>query len=157
VSAAKPGDRVNQVGCKMLGVDLSTYARIIRERMDGDRQRLHQRLIDFYIAYYAELRKSLPNYVSNSESKQIPPYFRTHRRYLRVMEFEDGYVIVHRTVPPEEFDQVGYWEMFNFWDYRGQTVGAATGRGYPPYGDFMEGEMPLMRNREWRIRRPRTP
>src|ERR671933_352638 len=108
----------------MLGVESTPCGRIIRERMESERQHLQQRLVDFYIAYYSELRKGLPNYVSDPESRQIPPHLRTHHRCIRVMEFEDGYVIAPRTVPEEEFHQVGYWEAFYFWDYRGPTIGA---------------------------------
>jgi hypothetical protein len=116
--------------------------------MESERERLRQLLIEHCKAYYAEIRRELTNYVSDPESKRIPVFLRRHRRYIRVMEFEDGYVIVHRTVPPEEFDQVGYWETFNIYTYPGQTVGDATERGYPPYGDFIDGETRTLRNED---------
>jgi len=109
---------------------------------DNERHQMHQRIMAYWIAYYSTLREELPKYIADTESKKIPVFFRTHRRYVRVLELDDGFVIAHRTVPRDEYDTVGYWETFHFHDYRGQTVGAATGRGYPPYGDFMDAEMP---------------
>jgi hypothetical protein len=114
----------------------------------SERERLRQQVMDYWIAYYSELRRELPNYTSNPETKQIPEFFRTHRRYLDASEFADGYVIVHRTVPEEEFDQVAYWETFRIEVRHTQTVGAATQRDYPPYGDFVVSETLPLRDTE---------
>ena len=114
----------------------------------SERERLRQQVMDYWIAYYSELRRELPNYTSNPETKLIHESFRTHRRYLNVYEFADGYVIVHRTVPEEEFDQVVHWETFHIEVRHNQTVGAATERGYPPYGLFLDSEMAVVREVE---------
>lgn len=126
-------------------------------RMESEHERLQQVVIEYWKAYYAEIRRELPNYISDPESSRIPIFLRTHRRYIDVMEFEDGYMIVHRTVPPEDFDQVSHWETFNIYTYSGQTVGAATGQGYTPYGDFIDGETCTLRNEETGEYAPPTP
>jgi hypothetical protein len=125
--------------------------------MQSERERLQQLVVEYWKAYYAEIRRELPNYVSDPESKRIPVFLRTHRRCIDLMEFEDGYVIVHRTVPPEELDQVVHWETFNVYTYPNQTVGAATGQGYPPHGDFIDDETRAMRNEETGEYAPPTP
>ena len=112
--------------------------------MESEDQRLLQLLMDYWIAYYSEIRKEIPNYTSDPTSKQIPVMFRTHERHLEIFRFVDGYVVVRRTVPEEERHQAGYWETFHTHEPQNQTVGAATGRGYPPYGDFMESDSMLL-------------
>jgi hypothetical protein len=125
--------------------------------MESEHERLRQLVFEYWKAYYTEIRRELTNYVSDPESKRIPLFLRRHPRYIDVMEFEDGYVIVHRTVPPEEFDQVTHRETFNIYLYAGQTVGAATGHGYPPHGDFIDGETRTLRNEETGEYAPPTP
>lgn len=125
--------------------------------MESERERLRQVVIEYWKAYFAEIRRELPSYVSDPESKRIPLFLRTHRRYINVMEFEDGYVIGHRTVPPEENDKVDHWETFNVYTYPGQTVGAATERRYPPYGDFIDAETRTLCNEETGEYAPPTP
>lgn len=115
-----------------------------------DHEGLRQKMIDYWIAYLSELRREITNYSSDPTSKQIPVFFRTHRRYVILYEFDDGYVVELRTVPEEEFDQVGYWETFYVNGHHGQTLGAAMGRTeYQPYGDFLASDpMPVLREVE---------
>jgi hypothetical protein len=115
-----------------------------------DHESLRQRIINYWIAYLSELRREITNYVSDPTSKQMPVFYRTHRRYVDLYEFDDGYAVILSTVPEEEFDQVGYWETFRVTPNHEQTLGAATGRReFPPYGDFLVSDpRPIFRDVE---------
>lgn len=115
-----------------------------------DHESLRQKMMNYWIAYLSELRKEVPKYVSYPESKQLPIFFRTHRRYVKLYEYDDGYVVDLYKVPEAEFDQVGYWETFHVYGSHGQTVGAAMGKPeLRPYGDFLFSDpRPMMREVE---------
>ena len=110
--------------------------------MDPKRERLRQLLKDYYVNYYSELAKQLPNHAAPPE--QIPHFLRDHARIITISECADGYVITHRSAPQDAHADARetFVLVTDDWD---RTVGDATGRDYPPYSDFDETEAPLVR------------
>ena len=56
-----------------------------------------QRLSNYWVHYYDELRKQLSNYVADPEV--APPYFRGHGRRIQTWECLDGYIPESRLGP----------------------------------------------------------
>jgi hypothetical protein len=110
--------------------------------MDPKREQLRQRLKDYYISYYAELRKLITNHPA--DPGQVPHFLRGHARIITISECADGYVVTHRAAPHNGHTdgRETFVLVADDWD---RTVGDATGKDYSPYSDFDETEAPFVR------------
>ena len=104
-------------------------------------------LEDYFVRYYEEVRRKLPNHVPDlPKSGSVPPFFGNHARIVSVSECEDGYVVSLRAASDDPHDgadgTVAGPETFEMdAGHRYWTVEEVTGRGYPPHSDFWESEM----------------
>ena len=104
--------------------------------------RLRQLVQTYYAAYYAELRRALPNYVSDPDS--APYFLKRRKRRISVNECRDGYIILHYadsenvydTNTPESFELVTA--------YRDKTVGELIDLGYSSGAEFLATMIPTV-------------
>lgn len=104
--------------------------------------RLRQLVWVYYTAYYAELRRRLPEYTSDLDS--APYFLKRRKRRISVNECSDGYLILHYADPenihgtntPESFELVTA--------YKDKTVGELMGLEYGSGAEFLAMMIPTV-------------
>jgi hypothetical protein len=105
---------------------------------------LRQAVTDYYKAYYAELRRQVSR--AGLKPADIPHFLRSHKRWIEVVECQDGYVISHHADPnnvegtstPESFVLVT--------GQRHRTVRDFAQVDYPPGAAFLLQFAPVVQN-----------
>ncbi len=93
-------------------------------------EEIRNSIIRYYDAYYAELRRFVPEYASVSEA--IPDFLKDHKRRIVVAVCRDGAVLEHRVdeqIPPDQEEFFEFHYYYHYY-YRDRTIKEVSGFGF---------------------------
>lgn len=115
--------------------------------MEPDYESLRQQLGEYYVYYYAELRRLLsitPAYRSDPEA--FPYHLRDHARLIAMAECADGYAVIHYAAP-EGKRGVSTPESFQLdSDKRNMRMSELTPKNLPSHDDFLVSDAFVVTN-----------